>query len=451
MATNNDPGGSGPPGRTLPDYMDPDNRFGALTILLMKRTDNGSLSKSAFHIGTTIEQTAGKIFGAKTENDGERYVLYVRNPVQAAKLLKVTELVDGTKVTVETHPKLNKCKCVISSRDIMDLEETALREGLREQKVVDVRRITRMENGKKVNTPAVVLTLSCTTYPDAVYVGPLRIPTRPYYPNPTLCYNCFRYAHIKSRCPGPNRCSTCSDSHETEEVCQMKPYCINCEGEHRPTSRSCPVYQREVDVIHCKIDYNISFQEARRRVEENPGATYAKVASKKTPTKMEEEFRNIIAKKDEEIAKLAAEMAELKKFVKSRLRSCNCSNSNLSPDNERPLDMLPPPPPSSAPLPTSSRSNLTSGGSLKKSNSLVNLPSLHRENSQEQLKDSAKSSKDSSGRKHGKRGKEVSPPESPQATPAKLTARETRRNPQPNSESIVDITDEGSNPTNRRR
>ncbi|XP_062542399.1 uncharacterized protein LOC134210361 [Armigeres subalbatus] len=305
-ASSGDPGGS--VGRRLPNYMDPTNKFGELTFLQLTAKDGATLPINPFIIGKTVEACAGgAIESAKTEAQGTKYTLCVRDPAQVTKLLKLKSLIDGTDVEVIPHPNLNTSRCVISCFELIYMEEKDILTELINENVVRVQRITRNEGGKKVNTPALILTFCKTTFPEFIKVGLLRVPTRPYFPNPMLCYGCFSYGHTRIRCPGPQRCFNCSDNFHGEE-CDKAPSCQNCKGNHRPTNRQCPVYKKEVEVIKIKVRNNLSFPEARKRAEQQIGNSYAQAAAQQTVIERKlKELEMAMMKKDKEIARLHEE------------------------------------------------------------------------------------------------------------------------------------------------
>ncbi|XP_029707544.1 uncharacterized protein LOC115254284 [Aedes albopictus] len=305
-ASSGDPGGSVK--RRLPEFMDPTNQFGELTFLQMTGKDGAQLPINPYIIGKSVEACAGgEIEDARTEANGTKYTLHVRNPTQVAKLLKLTKLIDGTEVEVVPHPKLNISRCILSSSELIRMEEKDILAEMSSEKVIRVQRITKNEGGKKVNTPALILTFCTTTYPETMKVGLRRLPTRPYFPNPMLCYGCFSYGHTRIRCPGPQRCVNCSNNFHGDE-CSEASLCWNCKGDHRPTSRQCPVYKKEVDVIKIKVRENISFPEARKRAELQTGGSYAQVAAQQNA--LEKKLLDLEAamvKKDQEIARLQEE------------------------------------------------------------------------------------------------------------------------------------------------
>lgn len=311
-------GESGGLGRRIPLYMDPTNQFGELTFLSLTGKDEKPLPKNPFLIGSSVEKVAcGPIEGASTEAQGTRYTLKVRNASQVAKLLNMSALNDGTEVVVKAHPSLNVSRCVISCFEMIDMEEEDIVRGLSSQKVIRAQRITRFANGERIKTPAVILTFGKCTYPPHVKIGLLRIATRPYYPNPLLCYNCLRYGHPRVRCPGPRRCLNCSEEHQVLEgiECSKTAYCINCNQNHRPNDRQCPMYQNEKKIISVKIDQNLSYPEARKRVETTLKSYAAAAAQPNTDKQKFDELEEKIKEKDAQIVQLMETMKKKNEYI----------------------------------------------------------------------------------------------------------------------------------------
>ncbi|XP_058467151.1 uncharacterized protein LOC131440079 [Malaya genurostris] len=303
-ASSGDPGGSY--GRRLPTFMDPTNKFGELTFLQLKGKNDIPLPRNPFIIGKSVENAAGgPIEDANTEAQGTRYTLRVRDPSQVTKLLKMTQLIDGTEVVIEAHPNLNVSRCVITCYDLIQMEEKDVLAEILSQGVIRVQRITRSEGGNRVNTPALILTFCKTTYPKHIKIGLLHISTRPYFPNPMLCYNCFNFGHTRMRCPSPKRCFNCSGEQHGEEECNEAQFCRNCKGDHRPSNRQCPVYKKEVEIIKIKVRENITFPEARKRAEQQTQGSYAQATAQQTRIEKKlKEMELTMKQKDEQIVKL---------------------------------------------------------------------------------------------------------------------------------------------------
>lgn len=299
--------------RQIPEWMDTLGMHGQRIILSLRAVGNRSLPKNPFVIGKFIEQTCGKIESANTEQKGTQYVLKMRSITQAKKLTQMTQLSDGTEVEIIPHPTLNISRCVVSCREVIDLTEEELLNELAEQGIKNVRRITRLEGKNRINTPTLILTINGTEFPKYVMFGPLRIPTRTYYPAPMICYQCCSYGHTTKNCTSNKICKNCSGEHvEDEGKCSFAPYCKNCRGNHSPISRKCPLYVAEEKIIKMKVDSGLSFYEARKEYARlNANNTYAGVVNAQSRlSKIREENE-----KDKEIRQLKEQIAKMREVA----------------------------------------------------------------------------------------------------------------------------------------
>lgn len=316
-ASSGDPGGSRERWPIVGSA--PCSEFGAITYLLLRSKNEAiTLTTDPFIVGKAVEFAAGgPIEGASLEAQGTRYTLKVRNHAQVKKLLKMTKLLDGTEVVVELHPRLNVSRCVVFCRAAIRMKEEDILTNLASQGVIQVQRITRKEHGNIINTAALILTFNRCNYPLHVKIGLFRVDTRAYYPNPLLCYSCVRYGHPRVRCPGPKRCLNCSAEHELKEgeVCPSAAHCINCSGSHRPNDRQCPVFKKEMEVVRMKVDHNLTFPEARKRIEQGV-VTYAAAAAQQTADRKRlDELEKKMEEKDAVITHLLGEIAKKDQMI----------------------------------------------------------------------------------------------------------------------------------------
>lgn len=261
-------------GPTVPSYMDPAGDLGELIVLKVEPV-HGKMPDNPFTLRNSIERFInGKIEGAIPEAQGSTYALKVRSRSQIEKLFSMTHLSDGTAIKVTHHSVFNFVRCVISCRDLTKIEdEDEILKCLESQKVTKIRRIYRGIGEQKQPTSTVILTISGTSRPEYIDIGYQRIKTRPYYPAPMLCYQCYHFGHTRLKCKQEiATCGNCGQQHDLEKNvrCPNPAHCPRCQdNSHEIGSRKCPVYIKENTIQHIRVDRGISYPEARRIFEAN--------------------------------------------------------------------------------------------------------------------------------------------------------------------------------------
>ncbi|XP_033741768.1 uncharacterized protein LOC117328351 [Pecten maximus] len=153
--------------------------------------------------------------------------------------------------------------------------------------VTEVRRITSRKQGSIVNTHTFIITFSTPALPQTVTIGYQRYTVTVYIPNPLRCRNCQKYGHHEKRCRRATVCQFCGrEGHTDENDCDIAGRrCVNCEGKHAASSRDCPTWGREREILRVKYTRSVSFPEARRIVEsgDTTGPSYAQVTRAKKP------------------------------------------------------------------------------------------------------------------------------------------------------------------------
>lgn len=231
---------SAPPGGTaghqsrsnLPQWMIGPDDIGQTVVLVLRRDtkstddfDHGLSQNSPlphpFVVGSSIQQIIGieaaRSINTTREGRGSRYLLRTKSRIISDKLMKITELCDGTRVEIVPHPTLNTVQGMVYEPDSLDVDEKLIEQELKSQGVLAVRRIKKRVNGKLQNTPLLVLSISGTILPEFVYFGLLRIPIRKYYASLMMCLNCGFYGHSRRFCNQTAICLRCSTTHTVIE------------------------------------------------------------------------------------------------------------------------------------------------------------------------------------------------------------------------------------------
>lgn len=314
-------------GAGCPRWMDPEGTYGKVIVLLLKPINEGMLPKNhPFIVGKSIKLMIGDAYTATTEAKGTKYVIKVRNQIHATKLLDMKKLFDGTPIEITVHPTLNYSRCIVNCPEVCEMTKEEILEELAPQGVTDIRRFTRIVDKVRINTPTMVLTMEGTTWPQYIYFGALRVPTRMYFPTPMLCYNCIEYGHTKNNCKNAPRCQNCSSHGHMTQDCNEATYCLHCKQEHRSTSPTCPIYKRENEIVRIKVEKGLSFAEAKKLYNSRfSEKSYANV-SKRLVVEQDNKDREIFSLKEEITAlrnQLAAMIAEFKKVP-----NCQCQKTD---------------------------------------------------------------------------------------------------------------------------
>ncbi|XP_055932812.1 uncharacterized protein LOC129962837 [Argiope bruennichi] len=201
---------------------------------------------------------------------------------QAQNIQKLKALAT-IRVSVTPHQSLNTSKGVITCGEIFNLPVELITEEMKPQGVINVKRITIKRDGEIIETKHHILTFKSPKLPEHVYAGYIKLPVKPYIPNPLRCFKCQRFGHSRLHCRGTDTCARCAKKGHDSQQCVAPEKCVNCGDNHASYSRSCPRWQLEKQIATIKINENLTYPEARRRVQaQTPttGITYASVVKK---------------------------------------------------------------------------------------------------------------------------------------------------------------------------
>lgn len=328
-----------------------------MTILRLQAV-SGDLPKKPFLIRKSVEKLLGvKVSEAYPEKKGISYVIKLRNKKQIETLKSMTQLDDGFAIKIENHPRLNSSKCVISCSESTEYSDAEILEELKDQGITGIRRITRpsREGTDRIPTPTIILTIEGTVIPPNVDFGWIRCRTRPYYPSPMLCFECFEYGHTRARCQKTTpTCGHCSGDHANTpaQPCQENQYCKHCKNDSHPvSSRKCPSYEKENEIQHIMVDSGIGYPAARRAYEQkyNQRSMAAVVVAgheqrlAELEAKMEAKMNKVmleLGKKDEQINQLLFVVDRQQNEIAEKDRRIAALEAELAKTNKDPSTNL---------------------------------------------------------------------------------------------------------------
>ena len=253
--------------------------------LLIQETDpSRPLSGvSAFALNKAIQGMAGTPKEIKRLRYGDLLVCVTKKS-HSANLLATNQLVD-VPVRVLPHKTLNSVRGVIRDREFIKSSENEILEELASQGVTEVRQIKVRREGVLCTTATVILSFGLHTLPSHVTCGWLRLQVDPYIPNPLRCFRCQRFGHHKNSCRRDEVCARCGTQGHNDTDCEALARCVNCKGDHSSYSKNCPKWKEESQIQRVKVLENLSFPDARKKVEQSTSRpTYAAVAQKQNKT-----------------------------------------------------------------------------------------------------------------------------------------------------------------------
>lgn len=203
------------------------------------------------------------------------------------KLLLATTVFCDKQVNVSLHQTRNSVKGTIFAPELRHMSEEEIVEGLADQQVTHVHRMTTFRDGQKRDTSVLAVTFNLLSLPDHLYAGRLRYQVRHYIPNPLRCFRCQQYGHGSRNCERPARCRECGENLHSGSPCTAPKQCIACKRtDHSVDSKDCPHWKREKEICAVKVKENVSYPEARRLVDERmPSPASGSYAQAATPAK----------------------------------------------------------------------------------------------------------------------------------------------------------------------
>ena len=118
-----------------------------------------------------------------------------------------------------------------------------IKEGMAEQGVKGVRRITVRRDGVIKPTHTYVLTtFTSPNLPTVVQICFMQLKVDVYIPNPHRCYHCQVFGHHLNKCGRHAVCCNCGEPEHCgpSGVCDIPAKCVHCSGDHPANSKQCP-------------------------------------------------------------------------------------------------------------------------------------------------------------------------------------------------------------------
>ena len=243
-------------------------------------------SLSPFVVHKTILSIAGEPKSIKNLRFGDLLIQCAKESYEKS-LLQMKPFC-SLKCSVLPHSSLNTSKGIIPRPALNRVTSDDIKEGMAEQGVTNLRRITVCRDGVIKPTHTYVLTFNSPNLPTVVKIGFMQVKVDVYIPNPLRCYHCQVFGHHENKCGRHAVYCNCGEPEHcgTSGMCDKPAKCVNCSDVHPANSKQCPQWEKEKKFLKTKRENNLSFPEARKQKEQfYAGQTYASAVKQGTCNK----------------------------------------------------------------------------------------------------------------------------------------------------------------------
>lgn len=130
--------------------------------------------------------------------------------------------------------------------------------------ILKVIRVTKMEQGVRVNTPRVKILFKGLDLPKTIRLYEFTKRDVKHFISFGTCLKCYRHNHYAQHCKQKiSSCRKCYHRHEENAPCILPIVCPNCEGNHSPIVKDCPARERAYQIKRIMTMENVSQGEAR--------------------------------------------------------------------------------------------------------------------------------------------------------------------------------------------
>ena len=218
-----------------------------------------------------LKRKFGHIPMGNIKKYGKGILLKADNKIQAAMMNNFVPSREDIISKVVPHHSFNITKGVVYSRDLFEFSIEEILE-MCPSTVYEVKKLSG-SNG------AILLHFNSRFLPDYINIEHLRIRVKKYKHRPKQCFQCFDFGHVVTSCRNSPRCPSCSGLHGKSEPCGPI-VCLNCGGNHLPSSRTCARFRFEQEVLDVAHNEFVSIGNAKQIVmgaNQSPDSSYASV------------------------------------------------------------------------------------------------------------------------------------------------------------------------------
>ena len=238
---------------------------------------NGKDCFNFFKVSKFIQRKVGSISSQDIYRFNRKSVLvHSKSDTQSHMLLNLpiteTEMVRE----VKPHNSFSYGKGVIFDEDLYEFTE---------DEILDMCPSNIWKIKKVPRTKMIILSFEEPDIPSHIFIENVKINVRAYKQRPLQCYRCFKFGHPSDACRNEQKiCMNCSAPEHG--LCDREIKCVNCNKDHKPNSKICEEFRKEVEAIMKAAADHISIGAAKKILNKQPNfanAVKAKISPPNPP------------------------------------------------------------------------------------------------------------------------------------------------------------------------
>ena len=223
------------------------------------------------------------------------FLIELDKKAHVEKLLKKEEMLE-IPVHVSLHRSLNTSTGIFRNRDLWRMEDDEIKENLKEQGVISVRRIVvKKPNREPFRTNTFIVKFNTPVLPSSLKMLFQVYKVDQFIPNPLRCFRCQKFGHGVAYCHSPPICSQCGEDEHSFPGCDSPPHCVNCGGDHPAMSKECPKWQYEKQICELKTRHRLSYPEAQKMAGPYIGSAAAKYSTVLKPKMVDSSVQTVLS------------------------------------------------------------------------------------------------------------------------------------------------------------
>ncbi|GBO18643.1 hypothetical protein AVEN_7462-1 [Araneus ventricosus] len=151
-----------------------------------------------------------------------------------------------------------------------------------EIEIAEIRRFVKQNNIRE--TSSVLVTMLGTRLPGYMKIWFTNQRIQSFIDRPRQCTKCYSFMHPARVCEKTPVCHSCGAIHSG--ICQVPQKCVNCQGDNSATSKGCPLYIKEQNIMELKCRNHLTTAEARRIYNQSAKVNYASAVKANAPIKV---------------------------------------------------------------------------------------------------------------------------------------------------------------------